>query len=541
MRPIAADSSADVEIVATAFTPPTDKQLAVLVSCAPALAQRLRTIGYTSTGFSEILGYDGLAGLDRGEPEVVDTQLRAYQKTAQDSLSANSQGPDYSLLADAIRLFVLGDPTDISGLLDAPLAAELEAAGVIIRTDEGFIPGIDIRPILVDDIERLVFSDRDASMTNYVPDENHVLGVGRASRSLLDISPTTAVDRVLDLGAGCGIQALGQHRAKEIVATDLHPRANLYAAATFAANGIEQASIRAGSWFEPVVGEEFDRIVANPPFVVGLPEVGHVYRDSGLNLDGATELMVRTVADHLRADGTAHLLGAWVHEQGESWQQRIASWVSAEGLEVWVTQRDVASPAEYVSTWLRDESIDPRSTSGRARTRRWLDHFQSEGVEGIGFGYITISKIDGPSAVVCEEMPQPLAGPFRDEAAEYLLRSAWLRDKDLAAILATSYQLRPGVVLERLSQTDLETGQGFAPLLIRISRTDGPRWAHEVDETVVNIVNALQPEAPLTTVLDVMDMFGGFEGSDINDIKQAVIPLIVDLVRHGFLIPTELM
>lgn len=535
MRRTAAHSFAKT----SSFTPPSDKQLSDFVGIAADLAQRLREVGYTSAGLNTALGFDGLAGLDRGEPEVVDMCLRAYEKRCRyGSESADSSA---AALADAIRLFVLGDPTDVSRLLNNSLATALEEAGIIRRTEAGFTPGIDVRPISVDGVERIVFSDRDASMTTYIPDENHVLGVGRASRSLLDITPTNAVERVLDLGAGCGIQALGQHRAEAIVATDVHPRANLFAAATFAANDIQQAEIRDGSWFEPVADEQFDRIVANPPFVVGLPEVGHVYRDSGLNLDGATRLMVNKISDHLRADGTAHLLGAWVHEDGTPWQQRIASWVPDEGMEVWVTQRDVASPAEYVGTWLRDESIDPRSQDGRERTQRWLEHFENENVVGIGFGYITIAKIDGPSSVVCEEMPQPLAGPFRDEAAEYLLRSSWLRETSSTGVLNATYQLRPGVVLERLSQHNSESAPGFAPLLIRLSRTDGPRWAHEIDESVASILNALQPEAPLTTLLDVMDMFGAFDGSEIEEVKRAVVPLIVDLVRHGFLIPTELI
>ncbi|MDK6919016.1 hypothetical protein QP269_25625, partial [Escherichia coli] len=82
--------------------------------------------------------------------------------------------------------------------------------------------------------------------------------------------------------------------------------------------------------------------------------------------------MIRGLADHLTDGGTAHLLGAWAHIEGESWQQRIASWLPAEGLEVWVTQRDLATPAEYIGTWLRDESIDPRSPEGCERSRAWL-------------------------------------------------------------------------------------------------------------------------------------------------------------------------
>ncbi|MBI6097773.1 rRNA methyltransferase, partial [Clostridium perfringens] len=92
-----------------------------------------------------------------------------------------------------------------------------------------------------------------------------------------------------------------------------------------AANRIDNVELRQAPWFEPVADERFDRIVANPPFVVGLPEVGHVYRDSGLSLDGATELVVGQAPAHLAEGATACILGAWVHRTGESWRSRVAS------------------------------------------------------------------------------------------------------------------------------------------------------------------------------------------------------------------------
>ncbi|PZP18493.1 MAG: SAM-dependent methyltransferase, partial [Cutibacterium granulosum] len=50
--------------------------------------------------------------------------------------------------------------------------------------------------------------------------------------------------------------------------------------------------IRQGSWFEPVHDQQFDAIVANPPFVVASQHITHSYRDSSLDLDGATQLMI---------------------------------------------------------------------------------------------------------------------------------------------------------------------------------------------------------------------------------------------------------
>lgn len=510
------------------FTPPTDQQLRAFVDCAEEFATALRRLEFSSESLRRVLGAEGLAALDRGEPGVVDILLIETEGVSADT-------------ATALRLLILGDFADAEQLFGADLTAKLLDSGILAGNATNAQVCIDVRPVEIAGVDRIVFSDRDASMSDHVPGPNHVLGVGRASRSLLDISPTSAVESVLDLGAGCGIQSLAQPDAKSIVATDIHPRALFFARATFAANDFDQAQALEGSWFEPVAGQKFDRIVANPPFVVGLPSVEHVYRDSGLNLDGATELMLRGLVDHLTEGGTAHLLGAWAHIEGESWQQRIASWLPAEGLEVWVTQRDVATPAEYIATWLRDESIDPRSPEGCERSHAWLKHFRNSGVTGIGFGYITVQRIEGPTSAVCEEMPQPLAAPFAAEAEEYLGRAEWLRTQTADTVLKAAFTVRPGVAIERVSLADVESGQGFAEFDTRISRTDGPAWTHSIDESVATILGALHPEAALSSIIDIMAMFGAFDESEVFEIKDALVPIVVGLVRHGLILPTELL
>lgn len=512
------------------FTPPTDQQLRAFVDCAADFATVLGTLGFSTASLRAALGEEGLGALDRGEPGIVDVLLSEENSSA---VAAETR--------ELLRLLILGDYADAEALLGAKMASNLLDCGVLEGSPHHARVCIDVRPVEVAGVDRVVFSDRDASMSDHIPGPNHVLGVGRASRSLLDISPNGPAHRVLDLGAGCGIQALRQCASEHIVATDVHPRALLFARATFTANGLAHAETRQGSWYEPVAGMKFDRIVANPPFVVGLPSVGHVYRDSGLNLDGATELMLRGLADHLAEGGTAHLLGAWAHIEGQSWQQRIASWLPDEGLEVWVTQRDVASVSQYIGTWLRDESIDPRSPAGRERARVWLEHFRANAVTAVGFGYITVQRIDGPTSAVCEEMPQPLTAPFAVEAEEYLGRTEWLRSQTPESILQTAFSIRPGVAIERVSLADKDAGQGFVDFDTRISRTDGPAWSHSIDESVASILGALHPQVKLEDVIDIMAMLGAFDEDRVSEIKAGIVPIVVDLIRHGLVLPTEVL
>ena len=110
--------------------------------------------------------------------------------------------------------------------------------------------------------------------------------------------------RALDLGTGCGAQALlaSQH-AEEVVATDVNGRAVEIARLNARLTGIE-LDLREGSWFEPVGDELFDLIVSNPPFVIS-PDSAFVFRDAGLVGDAVSRNVVRGAAGRLRVGGHA--------------------------------------------------------------------------------------------------------------------------------------------------------------------------------------------------------------------------------------------
>ena len=501
--------------------------LAALPALAPELTAFFRQAGFTADGIAAHLGPDATEALHRGEPATV-----------------RYATGDGSLLSRLIRFFVLRDPlpaTALADLLGASLATRLiDAAAVRADRSGTLTPVLDIRPHVIVGENRWVFSDADASVTQHVPGPEHVLGVGAASLSLLQSTPVTPVDTVLDLGTGSGVQALGQVGiAGQITATDIHPRALDLAAATFAGAGAEVELLQ-GPWFEPVAGRTFDRIVANPPFVVGLPEVGHVYRDSGLNLDGASELVVSQAPAHLAPGGTAHLLAAWVHTHEESWAARVASWLPRRGIAAWIIERDVADPAHYIGTWLRDESIDPRSPEADERTRAWLQHFADHGVTGIGFGFVALRDIgDEPSDILAESMPQPFTDPLGPEVDEYFDRIAWLRHRSATELADATFLARPGLAREDISQADREAGVGFAPAALRLTRTDGPRWSHDVDRHLAAIVAGLHPQG--LSLGEVVGLYAMANDLDSDELLESAVPAIVDLVRHGLVLPAEVV
>lgn len=495
------------------------------------LADVLLQASFTADGIAAHLGPDATDALYRGEPGVVLHTTRGGTQ-----------------LDQLIRFFLLRRPAngeEVAEMLGAKLGLSLVDAAFISPTPTGDLTvNFDVRPHVIAGRERLVVSDRDASVTDIVPGRDHVLGVGAASISLLSASPLSPVERVLDLGTGSGVQALAQADcAAHVVATDLHPRAVALARATLAANGVDNVELRTGAWFDPVAGETFDRIVANPPFVVGLPEVGHVYRDSGLSLDGATELVVSQAPNYLAADGTACILGAWVHTLDQPWQNRVASWLPPTGVSAWVLQRDVVDPGMYVSTWLKDESLDPRSRAAVERTQRWLDHFDEHHVHAIGFGWVVLREIgDAPSEITAEELRHPFTDPLGAEVEEYFLRAAWLRSRDADGVLDSTFLVRPGVAVEEVSVTDDETGMGFTHEVCRVTRTDGPRFSHDVDQGVRSLLAGLNPQGlPLRDVIGLLAASRGVVvDADVAALEASAVDAVVDLIRHGIVIPAEI-
>ena len=503
---------------------------------ATALVGSLGALNLTEARLRELFGADGWAALLRREPAAAQWHLQRQIGAGRVS----------EVEAAALRALVLRQPVP-EAELTAALGQDVMKLGAECGAIAWFADG-SVRVVI--NVQALtagapywLFSDQDAALADFIPEADHVPGAGQASLTLADSVPTTPTASLLDLGCGSGVQLLLQAgSAAQLVGTDVSERAVDFAAATLAGAGLtHRAQVLAGSWFEPVAGRTFTRIVANPPFVVGPPKVEHVYRDSGLGLDGASRIVVSQAADYLELGGTAHFLASWVHLVEQSWQQRVASWLPEHGVRAWVLQRDVADPALYVGTWLRDESIDPRSAAGAARTREWLDYLYAHDVDGIGFGYIVLQKIAGPTEVVCEDFDQPFTDPLGDEVAEYLLRADWLSQQTSDSVGAARFHLRPTVAREEVAVMDSEVGMGFSPYVVRLTRTDGPRWSHEVDALTAALVAGLNPSGlPLDEVTALLGYSQGLDDDEVEELTQAARGVVVDLVRHGLVLPADI-
>jgi len=340
------------------------------------LRQALAATGYTQSALAEtVLRHDHTARLD------VCVMLR---RTA-------SPTP-YNTL---VRLFLLGQAVsvDAARAAVAPMPLDqLMASGLLKRTDAG----IGSEAMLIPCEDLLVVHDFPAEISGGPEPVNHVLGVGRASITLANLTARRQGETVLDLGTGSGFQALlAARHAARVVATDLNPRALNFASLNARLNGITTFELRQGSLYEPVADGQFDLIVANPPFVIS-PEARYLYRDSDLPGDAISEQVIRGASVRLREGGYGVILYNWHHLQDQDWSARPRQWVAASGCDAWLLCFKTDDPLTYASNWLRSTEGEDVERYGRLLDT-WLQYYERLGIDRISYGAVILRRRSDPT------------------------------------------------------------------------------------------------------------------------------------------------
>jgi methylase of polypeptide subunit release factors len=465
--------------------------------------------------------YDGVAGL--------------LGPTAHAALSRNETTPglrvtgDGSPLATLTRLWPLQATVPVADLERAlpGLVDALCVAGLLERSVGEVRARVDLRPYADERHDWWVASDLtpglDGGGSRVGPD--HVLGISSASSSLAQLTVREPVGRALDLGTGCGVQAL--HLAAHVgtvVATDVNDRALAMTRLNAALNEVA-VEVRSGSLYEPVRGETFDLVVTNPPFVVS-PATGErlVYRDSGLPGDEMVRRVVTGAPGHLAPGGRAQVLANWVHRRGEAWQDRIAGWLDGSGCDAWVVQREVADPAEYVELWLKDAGLHG-APDYASRYDTWLSWFEDEGIEGVGFGWLDLRRVDRDPELRMEEWPYEIEQPLGPEILDHGRRTDFL---------AAHPDLSDVRLVTRADVREESTGAPGAadPETIVLRQQRGMRRAHRADTVVAGLVGACDGDLSVGQVLDALGTL-----LDRGGLREEYAGEVRGLVAEGFLTP----
>jgi methylase of polypeptide subunit release factors len=495
---------------------------------------------FTVDAVREAMGVTAAAALGRDDPVPARRALRGSTELA-------------GVLA---RLWLLGVPVtrrQLDAAVPRTTSRGLERLGLVrsqgSSPDDEVLASVDLRPIESDGATWWLASDLGQVTTGAPLRPDHVLGLGGASTTLATWTPRERVGRALDVGTGSGVQALYlAGHAAEVTGTDLSRRALAFARFNGALNaaadgpfGGRHLELRHGSLLEPVAGERFDLVVSNPPFVITPRRSGpatpepprYTYRDGGLVGDAVVARLVRGLEDVLAPGGVAQLLGNWEHRADEPWQERVSSWLPS-GLDAFVVQREVQDPAEYAETWARDAGHRPGTADHDALVERYLDDFESRGVEGVGLGVLTLRRPDADEPARAplrrlEEITGPLGGggPMGAVVTDVLAAERWLAGVDDDALLGTRLVTAADVTEERFG-----TPGAADPQVVLLRQGGGLQRAVRVDTALAGLVGACDGDLAVGQIVAAL---AALLDEPVGDLTGRLLGPVRRLVADGLL------
>ena len=392
-----------------------------------ALRVRLSEAGYTPAALKRSLGitYPDDIGLLNRAPAL--ERLR------------DDRSPAGSLMR---LLFLEGEEAErrVAGVLSRTLYGELLRCGVLQRSDRGVLAQLRI-----DAVDNQYFiADR-----RLRPGTTRALGLpGRdpvyppSSDSLVLREAILAPDarRVLDLCAGSGVQALRlahgaethraethgaeTHRVRRILAVDLNPRAAAIVRLNAQLNDAANVEVRVGDLYAPVGGEQFDLIVANPPFVASPYIGGPAYHSGGTAGDTVLRRIIAGWGTRLAGGGRAFAITHRALRAGEDIEAVARGWFRnfpGRGLVLILERGTAVDLAAAQALFALRQGL---AAYGREVTR-WIDHLRRLRVRAVVVLLIVAEKRGEQQLEVIEAQPRMLPIPLTPPVSERIAN--WFR------------------------------------------------------------------------------------------------------------------
>lgn len=483
--------------------------------------QRLRKVfeaaGYADSGILEVLRV-------KDYPSIRDRDIPLL-------LRCTNGG---TALETFIRLFLIEVPVEAGVIRKAiqPMDLETWIDGGLVQIEGGMVVGeIKLLPfqnlLVAFDLDRRLFVERA---------HDYVMGIGRSSITLANLTVRRHSRFTLDLGTGCGIQALlAARHSDRIVAVDRNPRAVQIAAFNAKLNGFSNIECLEGDLFDPVKGETFDLIISNPPFVIS-PEMRYIYRDSGMEADQICQKIVRQASGFLREGGFCQILCNWAEYSGQDWKERLSGWFGGTECDVWIMRSETRNVSAYASTWIRHtERQEPEEYAKHFVD--WMSYYERQGIEAVGAGSISMHRYRGRrNWFRAEDVPEKMIGPCGD----HIVRGFELQDfldtvQEDSLLLQARLSISPDVRLERQSKPSPD---GWVEVSAQIRLAQGLPYTGDVDPYIANLMIQCNGERPLG---ELMAELSSSLGVDPVSITGTFCNIFRRLIERGFLYPSPIV
>lgn len=381
-----------------------------------------------------------------------------------------------------VRLFVLNLAVTETEAREAltPLSIEVAARLGLVRLADTQVTSL-VR--LVPHDELVIASDLRLEPGETAP-HDHVPGVHHPSVTLAHLTVRRPVVRALDLGTGCGVEALLLARhARKVTGSDVNRRAIEFARFNGHLNRVPDIDWRVGSWFEPIGDERFETIVCNPPYVIS-PETQYVYRDSGMRGDSVSDQVVHEVAAHLAEGGFGTVTVSWATDPKDVDATAARRWVADTGCDAWILRYRTEDPLTTAKNWNEQDATSPAEYS--VTLDRWLAYYESLGIEAIAYGAIVLRRrLAARNWVKVDPMPAGRLGP----ASDHILRVFAAEDRLAAQTDAELLEQRLRLASKHRVTRSRALGSGEER--IELSLEEGLGFQSEIDEHMLRLLARL--------------------------------------------------
>jgi hypothetical protein len=336
------------------------------------LVQAFRESGFTTSAICQRLQLAELAELDAAQVRQLDYGL---VETVSDALT---------------YLFVQGRPLDRR---DAQLRLPPELLQLLERAQlvEPFGDSAVAATVSLYPIEHLyIATDRynNADGSPYQGWDDLVYAcLFRTTEAFLHYLPRNPAGDVLDLCSGCGVGALlSAPHAERTYAFDITGRSREFAIFNAKLNGVANLDPRTGDLYEPAGTQQFDRIVAHPPYQ---PVVEHalIFNSGGLDGEQITRGIVTGAPRHLKPGGRLFVL-CQITDRDLPVEHRVRQWLGASHIEF-----DVAFVVLKTFDVQRYTAISTLQSKGdEARWRGWMRRLTEWKVKEMVYGLLTVQR-----------------------------------------------------------------------------------------------------------------------------------------------------
>ncbi|MGH9394390.1 MAG: methyltransferase, partial [Terriglobales bacterium] len=359
---------------------------------------------------------------------------------------------------------------------------------------------------------------------------DYVMGVSPSSLMLMAMTVRRRARATLDLGTGCGIQALlAAGHSERVVGVDCNPRAVAMARFNARFNRIANAEFRQGDMFEPVAGEAFDLIVSNPPFIIS-PDFRHMFLNSGWENDDVCRRIVQEAPRHMSEGGYCILNANWAVVEGEEWKERLGGWFGGNGCDGLVLQQEMAAPDQYAASLIQTSEQSPEEF-GQA-FEAWMEYYAERHFAKICGGVIAMRRAGGRANwFAAESGPVDFAVASGADVEHLIALRTWLQARGDRDLLGARLRLGANVYLEQICQVD---GGEWRPGTMRVRRVGGIGFAGMIDAHGATLLARCDGTQPVQAQVRAL---AAALRTEVEAITPGALATIRRLVEQGFLEP----